>query len=105
MSSIASSSGSVCLQHVRVRVGQFQVRTGQAQATLGELGAEVFGAAQVADRAEIDAGVTGGGHLVQDGVAVRNIRVESDGDLERAVADRRVRDDDSVVACSYSWSF
>ena len=68
--------GKRCLQRDRVRVWQFQISTGQAEATLGKLGAELFGTAQVADRAEIDAGITGGADLVQDGVAVGNIRVE-----------------------------
>ena len=51
--------GKRLLQHFRVRVGQFEVRTGEAQPTLGELGAEIFGGAQVADRAEVDACVAG----------------------------------------------
>jgi hypothetical protein len=97
--------GKGLLEHFRVRVRQFEVRTGETQPPLGELGAEILGAAQITDGAEINARIAGLADLVEDIVAVRNVRVESDRHLEGAIADGCVGDDDSAVAAHVSYSF
>ena len=79
------------LQRVVVGVRQLHVGAGQAEAALGQQFAEPLAAAQVADRAEVDARVPGRGHLVQDRDAVGHVGVVADGQLEGPVADRGVR--------------
>ena len=59
-------SGQRPLEGVRIGVGQLNVGARQAQAALGEQFAEPLPGAQVADRAEVDAGVARRGDLVQD---------------------------------------
>ena len=46
------------------------------------------------DRPEIDPRVTGAGHLVEHGVPIRDAGQDAYGQLEGAVADWRVGDDD-----------
>src|SRR5262249_4599271 len=74
-----------------VGVGQLQVAAGQAQVPLRQQLAQPRPAAQVADRAQVDARVAGRGHLVEDADPVGHARVVAHRDLERAVADRGVR--------------
>jgi hypothetical protein len=74
-----------------IGIRQLDVGPGQAQAALGQQFAEPLAAAQVADRAEVDARVSGRGHLVQDRDAVGHVGIVADGQLEGPVADRRVR--------------
>ena len=74
-----------------VGVGQLQVAAGQAQAPLRQQLPQPRPAAQVPDRAEVDARVAGRCHLVEDADPVGHVRVMAHRDLERAVADRGVR--------------
>ena len=64
----------------------------------GQRLAELIAAAQVADRAEVDAGVTGRGDLAEHALAVGYVRVQADGQLEGPVADRSVRHRDRLPA-------
>ena len=78
-----------------IRIRQLEVRAGQAELARGQALAQLRVAAEVAHGPKVDAGVAGRRHLVEDVDAVGHVRIDADGQLERAVADRGVGDDDA----------
>ena len=70
------------------------VATGQAEPALGEASGERFAVAEVTERSEVDPGVPGAGDRVEQLQRLGDVRVDADGHLECAVADRRVGDRD-----------
>src|SRR5439155_19513391 len=77
-----------------VTEGQLEKSARQRKAAAGEVYRQVVSEAEIAQRPEIDPRVTGAGHLVEHGVPIRDAGQDAYGELEGAVADWRVGDDD-----------
>ena len=78
-----------------LRIRQLEVRAGQAEIARGQALAQLVVAAEEADRPQVDPGIAGGRDRVEDADAVGHVRIDAHGQLERAIADGSVGDDDA----------
>ena len=74
----------------RLAEGQLDVAAGQPEPALGQPPRQQIAGAQVSGRTQVDALVPGRGDGVEQRDGIGDVRVDADGDLEGAVADRRV---------------
>jgi hypothetical protein len=82
------------LQRLRIGVRQLDVGADEPEAAAGQALTQLRATAEEPDRAEIDPGIARGRDLVQHVEGRRDVRVDPDGHLEGAVADRRVGEGD-----------